>query len=146
MTSYLLLSLIFPLAIILVWNLCKLAANYAVARKVGVPLIVLPISPENPTWVLISDFCIPIVKRIPFGSGNFTRYCHRGWEFYDRNRTHLELGDVFMIVTPRKNILYICNAEALAEVIERRNEFQRPLEVLRKAMTIPSPESNSYAF
>ncbi len=146
MTSYLLLSLIFPLVIIPVWNLCKLAANYAVARKVGVPLIVLPISPENPTWVLISDFCIPIFKCIPFGSGTFTRYCHRGWEFYDRNRTHLELGDVFMIVTPRKNILYICNAEALAEVIERRNEFQRPLEVLRKAMTILFPEYYSHAF
>lgn len=140
MASYLLLVLVLPLISIIVWNLYKLAANYAVARKVGVPLIVLPISPENPTWVLISDFCIPMIKRIPFGSGTFTRYCHRGWEFYDRNRTHLELGDVFMAVTPRKNVLYVCNAEALAEVIERRNEFQRPLEVLRKAMTISLPE------
>lgn len=113
-----------------IWSLCSLARNYAVARKVGVPLIVLPISPLNPLWMLVEKFFIPILKRFPFGSGKFTRYQRLGWEFDDRSKTHEELGDVYMAVTPGKNWLYICDHEAISDLLHRGNEFKRPLEIL----------------
>lgn len=80
--------------------------------------------------MLVEKFFIPILKMLPFGSGNFTRYQRLGWEFDDRSKTHEELGDAYMAVTPGKNWLYICDHEAISDLLHRRNEFKRPLEIL----------------
>lgn len=126
--------LVLPISYI-VWSLFSLASNYATAQKVGVQLIVLPISPLNPIWMLVDKFFIPILKLLPFGSGNFTRYQRLGWEFEDRSKTHEELGDAYMAVTPGKNWLYICDHEAISDLLLRRNEFKRPLEILGWSFT-----------
>jgi hypothetical protein len=107
-------------------------SNYLVARKVGVPLRVIPISHGNPFWMLVDRRVISFFKRLPWGNGNFTRYNWRGWETEDRARSHLEMGDVFMQVTSDKNWLYICNPDALVDVFRRRSDFPRPLEIFRK--------------
>ena len=75
---------------------------------------------------------IRLFKKSPFGNGRFTRFNWRGWEIQDRYRTHQELGDAFVFVTPGKNWLQLCNAEALADVFQRREDFVRPIEMLRK--------------
>ena len=104
--------------------------NYRSARKIGIPLRIIPISHENPLWMLLDKkFFIPIIERIPFGSGNITRYNWRGWEVQDKNASHLEMGDVFMLVTPGRNWLYLCNAEALLDLFRRNVDFPRPLEI-----------------
>ncbi|MCJ1260725.1 hypothetical protein MMC22_000587 [Lobaria immixta] len=121
--------LVIPLTYV-AWSLFSLARNYTIAREIGVPLIVLPISPLNPIWMLVEKFFIPILRMLPFGSGNFTRYQRLGWEFDDRSKTHEELGDAYMAVTPGKNWLYICDHEAISDLLHRRNEFKRPLEIL----------------
>jgi hypothetical protein len=109
-----------------------LARNYYQARKIGIPMVILPVDPVNPLWMSIDTLFIPFFKRIPFGSGTFTRFNWRGWEIKDRFRAHLELGDAFIFVTPGKNLLQVCNAEALADIFQRRDDFVRPTEMLRK--------------
>ncbi|KAF2090209.1 cytochrome P450 monooxygenase-like protein [Saccharata proteae CBS 121410] len=105
--------------------------NHAIARKTGIPTIVVPISPENPIWLLLSRFVVPLVKKIT-GPNHFTRFGYIGWEFPEKNRIHLELGDAFLLVTPGHNWLYLCDAEAIADVFhrERRGDFMRPVELL----------------
>lgn len=116
------------------WTAYHLASNYAVASRVGVPLIVVPVNPESPVWMLVSDYLGSYIDRvlswIPFGSGSFTRYAHRGWDVHDRAKTFLELGDAFILVTTGKNWLYICNADMLVELLQRKSEFRRPLEIM----------------
>ena len=75
---------------------------------------------------------VPLVERLPWGLGqnSFTRYNWRGWEFRDKNRSHLEMGDAFIIVSPGRNALYISNTDALLDVFKRRSEFTRPVEML----------------
>lgn len=85
--------------------------------------------------MLIEKFFIPILKLFPFDSGNFTRYQRLGWEFEDRSKTHEELGDAYMAVTPGKNWLYICDHEAISDLLHCRNEFKRPLEILGWSFT-----------
>ena len=86
--------------------------------------------------MLASDYLGPYIDHVlslfPFGSGSFTRYAHRGWDIRDRAKTFLELGDAFILVTTGKNWLYICNAETLTELLQRRSEFSRPLEIMGK--------------
>lgn len=106
-----------------------LLLNYLKARKVGIPIRVVLISHGNPFWILVDRKVVSLFKRLPFGNGNFTRYNWRGWEVEDRYRSHLEMGDVYMQVTPDKNWLYVCDPEALMDIFRRRSDFPRPLEI-----------------
>ncbi|CAG8953810.1 hypothetical protein HYFRA_00006702 [Hymenoscyphus fraxineus] len=131
----------------LVWIIHRLTNNYTVARRVGIPVVVIPVNPESPLWMLLSDYLGPSIDRIlswlPFGSGSFTRYAHRGWDVHDRAKSFLELGDAFILVTTGKNWLYICNAETLAEILQRRKEFERPLEIMGRGKRL-AKASQSY--
>jgi hypothetical protein len=118
----------------MIWLAHRLITNYAIARRVGVSVVVIPVDPESPLWMLTSDYLGPFIDRvlswIPFGSGSFTRYAHRGWDVHDRAKSFLELGDAFILITTGKNWLYVCNAETVAEMLQRRKEFERPLEIM----------------
>ncbi|TVY16155.1 Cytochrome P450 4d8 [Lachnellula arida] len=107
-----------------------LLLNYLRARKFGIPLRVIPISHENPLWMVVDKkIFIPLFERLPFGNGNFTRYNWRGWEFADKYRSHFEMGDLFMLVTPGRNWLYVCSPDILLDVFQRKSDFPRPLEL-----------------
>ena len=120
--------LIFPVGWVLYCAYC-LALNYQIARKVGVSLVVLPISPENYLWILIGKYLTPLFERLPFGNGTFTRFNRHGWQTNDNGRAHLDLGDAFITVTPGKNWLYVCNAETLTDIFRRGSDFPRALEI-----------------
>ena len=125
----LVLLLFLPTAWVLYSWYCLLI-NYMIARRIGVPLVVIPTSHENPLWMIVDEkVFVPLFQRLPLGSGNFTRYNWLGWEFADKNKSHLEMGDGFVVVTPGTNWLYLCNAEELIDVFQRRNGFPRPLEI-----------------
>ena len=79
--------------------------------------------------MLLGNRIASIVEHV-FGESHFTRFSIRGWVYYDKNRAALELGDHFAFVTPDKIWFYVCNAETLTEVIHRRDDFPRPLEIL----------------
>ncbi|ORY07544.1 cytochrome P450 monooxygenase-like protein [Clohesyomyces aquaticus] len=132
MTTFLLLTiLLFPTLFILS-TLISLLRNYLTARTLHLPIIVLPISPENPLWMLTSPYILPFFRALPFSNGHFTRFCYTGWEFVEKSRAHLEFGDAFVLATPGRNWIYTCDAGVIREVIrrERGGEFARPLEML----------------
>ena len=132
--SLLLLLLLLPLAFAL-HNLFCLFLNYRIARKIGIPAIVLPASPDNPVWMLTSGFVLAIVKAI-FGDCSITKYGQLGWEYHEKDKVHLKYGDAVVLVTPGHNWVYVCNAEAFNEIFQRRNAFPRPPEMM--GMSFPS--------
>ncbi|KAK3326713.1 hypothetical protein B0H66DRAFT_617882 [Apodospora peruviana] len=79
-----------------------LLRNYMVARKIGVPIRIIPIDRLNPIWMLIDRKVLSVLKwLVPWVDGTgFARYNFRGWELKDRIRSHQELGDAFVLVTP----------------------------------------------
>jgi hypothetical protein len=111
--------------------LLLLVSNYRKARTMGLPIRIIPISHTNPFWTVVDRHVLAIIKRLPFGLGdnNFTRYNFRGWELDDGCRSHDEMGDAFVMVTPGRNWLYIANPEALTEVFRRRADFHRCVEL-----------------
>jgi cytochrome P450 len=126
------LALSSPLVLFSVSTAWSLFRNYVVARKVGLPIVIVPISPENPLWMLLARYILPVLQYVPFGNGHFSRFCHIGWEFDEKARAHVELGDAFMFATPGKNWIYLCDADATHDIIkrERSGEFARPVELL----------------
>ena len=90
-----------------------------IARRTGVPLVIIPISHENPAWVILdTKFFMPLFERLPFGSENFSRYNWRGWESTEKNKSPLETGDIFVAVTLGRNWQLLCNAEALIDLFQ----------------------------
>ena len=113
----------------ILYGIYCLAVNVRNARKIGVPLVIIPISQENPFWMLFGNRIASVIEKV-FGESHFTRFSIRGWVYYDKNRAALDFGEHFVIVDPGKIWFYVCNAESLNEVIRRRNDFRRPLEML----------------
>lgn len=106
-----------------------LLRNYQTARTIGAPIRIIPISPLNPFWVLLDRKILLFFRRLPFGDNSFTRYNWRGWEVEDRYRSHHEMGNIWILVTPFKNWVYINDPEALMSVFRRGAEFPRPVFV-----------------
>jgi cytochrome P450 len=125
-------AILLPVFLFLVSTAWSLFCNHAIARKIGLPVIIVPISPENPLWMLLARHVIPILQYVPFGNGDFSRFCHVGWEFELKARAHIDLGDAFILATPGKNWIYLCDADATHDIIkrERSGEFARPVELL----------------
>lgn len=104
--------------------------NYAAARTIGVPLRVIPFSPFNPFWSLVDRKVALLLRRLPFvGNNTVTRYNWRGWDIEDRWRSHYEMGDVFVLVTPQYNMVQINNPEATTSLFKRSTDFPRPVWV-----------------
>lgn len=132
MMSLIAITILVPFILFFISTIWSLLRNYSIARKVGLPIIIVPVSPENPLWMLLARYILPVIQYIPFGNGHFTRFCHIGWEFDEKARAHLEFGDAFMFATPGKNWIYLCDANAIHDVVrrERQGDFARPVELL----------------
>jgi hypothetical protein len=117
----------------LYWGVCLLR-NYAAARKLGVPLRVIPIDHTNPIWMLLDRKILSIITQLvpSLRSSSFVRHNYRGWELRERYFSHHELGDVFALVTPGRTWVYIANPDALMDVFRRRTDFPRCLELTGK--------------
>lgn len=105
--------------------------NYSKASKLGLPLVVTPITPDNPLWIALQTAFGNVLHYFPFDTFSFTRHCRLGWEFHDRFKTHNRLGDAWILVTPAKNWLYIANAAAVVDMLGRGKDFTRPVWMLR---------------
>ncbi|KAL8832106.1 MAG: hypothetical protein Q9191_000463 [Dirinaria sp. TL-2023a] len=117
----------------------RLLLNYDAARKTGLPVIVLPIDCGNPLWLIFDRKIVQLVCRIPFGSGTFTRFNWRGWEIWDRYKAHQQPGNAIFFVTPGKNYLQLCDAEAVSDIFQRRADFPRPPESTGKTFANTPP-------
>lgn len=109
------------------WHLFR---NYLAARKIGLPIRIIPICHTNPLWTLVDKRVIGICKRMPLLKNTiFVRYNYRGWELADGGQSHNAMGPAFVMVSARRNWLYVADPEALVEIFRRRIEFPRCLEL-----------------
>ena len=121
----LILSLVFVIYLISVAY--AISANYAKAAKLGLPIVIAPITPDNPLWIAIQTSFGAVLRYFPFAATSFTRHCRLGWEFHDRYKTHVRLGDAWILVTPVRNWLYVADTEAITDIFNRGRDFTRPI-------------------
>ena len=117
----------------LVW-LCytayRLSCNHRRAAELHVPIAYALISSDNPLWIAFQTAFPFIFDIIPVNAIPFLRHSRLGWEFYDRSKTFERLGDVWVLVTPEKNWLYVAQADTAYEIFSRGRDFERAVWML----------------
>lgn len=105
--------------------------NYLAARKIGVPIRIIPIDHVNPLWLVVDRRVLSALKQLPgwLGNNSFTRYNYRGWEVPDRYFSHRELGDAYVLVSSRNVWLYLSDPDAVTDLARRSKEFDRETSV-----------------
>lgn len=126
------MNLLFVLASVIFalfsWTLISGISNYNAARKIGFPIVISPVSPMNPFWILTYRVFpkVLLLQYLPFGLGTWARCTYMGWAFQDKHALHDELGQIFVIVTPSGNEVTMADHQAVHMVMSRRKEFIKP--------------------
>lgn len=118
------------LAFTLYSALCLLR-NYLAARKLGVPVRIIPVDHINPPWTLVNQQIVALLRRLPFGLGdnNVTKYNYLGFEIPLRWKSHQEMGDAFVLCSPARNWLYLGNPDIITAMLKRNNDFPHNSEL-----------------
>ncbi|RAQ54173.1 cytochrome P450 [Aspergillus flavus] len=106
-----------------------LVGNIRRIQKIGIPYHVIPCSPVNPLWILLEPLIFFILGLLPFEFGRIKHYGRRTWQFTDKAQSHMRMGDAWAIATPNEIFVYICDADAITDIIARRADFVRPIEL-----------------
>ena len=107
------------------------ARNLDAAKQSGIPYISMPIYTFNRFWLVTHRLWLPFIKMLP------ATWTHPWIEFltpdfvWDKlHDTFRELGtDVFLLVAPGHNHLYVADADAISQITTRRNDFPKPIEM-----------------
>jgi cytochrome P450 len=114
--------------ILLVWSAVSFQANYAKAKKTGLPIITRYIAPVNPLWMVCGSTIVRTFSALGLATTNFRRFYSFGWEANERYQIHLEFGPLILLVTPGGNWLSVGDAEVIDNVIRHPKVFRRNME------------------
>lgn len=117
----------------LLYLIFSFVANYRRVIKLKLPIIPSPINPLSPLWMIAQKYIGPICHALPFHLGSFIGYNRTGWEYHEQLKLHLELGDAWVYVSTGKNQLMIADAEAIEDILSRRQDFQKPVFLYRQS-------------
>lgn len=124
MSPWVLFSVVAVLGLPL-WAILALYRNYQLARTTHLPILISPVNPFNPLWILSRPFFNPLLSRLPGVLSQSTRYNYLGWAWRDKNYLHTIHGPVFIIVTPGENQLIVGGADACDDLFKHYREWPK---------------------
>ncbi|KAJ9607585.1 hypothetical protein H2200_007663 [Cladophialophora chaetospira] len=107
-----------PFLVLPLWYLISLFSNYRLARTSKLPILISPVNPFNPFWILLRPYTNPVLSYLPFGLGRSTDYNYLGFAWKDKNRLHKRYGGAYIIVTPGQNQLIVGDATACNDIFK----------------------------
>lgn len=111
-----------------IYRFLNFIRNYLEARRIGLPILLSPVSWQDPLWPLIGPQLEPL-KNLPLCG--WITYSSIGWTLHDRYKTHERLGPVFAIVSPRKTDIFVCDPETCKELLSSWRVWVKPPDVYR---------------
>ncbi|CAG8951431.1 hypothetical protein HYFRA_00007347 [Hymenoscyphus fraxineus] len=100
--------------------------NYKLARTIGLPILITPVEPLDPFWRLTLPFLTPVLRRLPYGLGEWIDYGSFASSFASRNKIHRDLGPAIVVVTPRRVKIMLGDGNAVEDILSRYREFIKP--------------------
>ena len=114
-----------PVLFFVTFRTWRLIRNYLIARKVDLPMILLPVSFEDAWWIPLRPL-FAWVERLPLGLGNWYLFTDMGWPTADGNKTVVRLGENFVLVSPSSNQLVSCYPAGIQHVFRDPRRFIAP--------------------
>lgn len=131
MVSYLILAVV-GLAFAYVANTVRcFAVNLAAARKSGLPYVCMPVYTFNRFWLSTHLIWLPLCKKIlPASWLTWTDFAIPDWGWTQKHGIYEKLGcDMFIVVSPGKNLLAVADADAVNQITTRRTDFPKPIDL-----------------
>ncbi|KAJ9604023.1 hypothetical protein H2200_011546 [Cladophialophora chaetospira] len=116
--------LLIPILAITAARIYALAVNYRKARKLGIPIVVVPVSWQDAFWVLAHPH-LRRFRKVP-GLRNIINFGHHSWAQDDRYRPHQEHGDIFAIVSPGTTEIAVNDPTLAVDVQSHWRTWQKP--------------------
>lgn len=100
--------------------------NYIEARNYELPIILLPVSFNEPLWMVFRPL-FAWVEYLPFGLGNWYLYTTMGWPTEDGSRSVHLYGENFVLCSPVENTIVTCEPAVVNRVwTEPRDIWRMP--------------------
>lgn len=126
--------LFIPFTLFLLIRTLHFVQNYIAARRLKLPIICLPVSFEDPWWLLIKPL-FTWLPSLPFGLGDWYLYTDFGWPMIDGAKTTAKLGETFVLVSPGRNQICTVYPPAIDQVYRDM-----------KTWYFPEPLSQTFTF
>ena len=119
------LLFITPVLLFVLLRCFGLLQNYKIAKRIGVPTIIIPFSLDEPLWVLLRPL-FAWVQYLPFNLGSWYLYTELGFPTLDKTDTHSRLGDTFVLVSPKVNHIVTAYPSAVQQIYRKYKTWIKP--------------------
>ena len=113
------------IATLLCWRLISLTRNYTIARKVGIPIVVVFVDWQDPVWLVLSPL-FTWIQWLPFGLGNWYNHTTMDGIVDNKFKVFSRLGEAYAVVSPNGVDVIIGDPVAAEEVIKDWKVWRRP--------------------
>ncbi|KAG9680391.1 putative P450 monooxygenase, partial [Aureobasidium melanogenum] len=105
--------------------------NLAAAKQSGLPYVVAPFYVFNRFWLVTHRLWLPLLGKLPKSwTDPWLQFLDPEWTWLRRHEPFKAIGsDIFMVCSPGKNSVYVCDPEATVQITTRRNDFPKPIEI-----------------
>jgi hypothetical protein len=126
--------LLLALGAYITYRVFKYASSYyrnlQEARRSGMPYVHCPLWPIGRIWLALQPLLMPYFRKIPWlRNMPWLDITAGDWIWEGRFSVFDRLGDTFLIVTPKYNMIYTAEAEVISQITTRRSDFPKPIEV-----------------
>jgi cytochrome P450 len=107
-------------------RISKWIRNYIEACNYGLPIILLPVSFNEPLWMVFRPL-FAWVEYLPLGLGNWYLYTTMGWPTEDGPRSVQLYGENFVLCSPVDNTIVTCEPDVVNKIwTETRDIWRMP--------------------
>ncbi|PGH11916.1 hypothetical protein AJ79_04608 [Helicocarpus griseus UAMH5409] len=114
-----------PFLLFTIYRIYNLIKHYVAARKLGLPIILLPVSFEDVWWMPLRPL-FSWVEHLPFGLGSWYAYTELGWPTIDGYRTPQRLGETFILCSPFGIQINTCYPPAVNLIFRDPKDWKVP--------------------
>ncbi|KAI1487331.1 cytochrome P450 [Biscogniauxia mediterranea] len=116
-------------ALALYRTISGLRRNISLAKDSGLPYYIAPLNPTNAIVQLTAPIWSRVWKLLPQKYWeNVIDICIPDWQYRKLHEPFEKLGEVFLLATPTRILVYTDDANVIHQVTSRREAFPKPLE------------------
>ena len=107
--------------------------NLAAAKASNMRYVIVPIYYFSLIWLLSQNILLPYLRKLP---KNWTRpwldLMPTEWAWEQQYAAYQNVGaDTFIVVAPGGNMIWCADANAISQIMTRRNDFPKPIDLYR---------------